>query len=56
VGSFDLFTDHYSLPTISGESVLSELMQYFARVALLIAILLAFSIAVYLVGKLRGKK
>jgi hypothetical protein len=31
-------------------------MQYFARVALLIAILLAFSIAVYVVGRLRGKK
>jgi hypothetical protein len=31
-------------------------MQYIARIALLIAILLAFSITVYLVGKLRGKK
>jgi hypothetical protein len=31
-------------------------MQYIARIALLIAILLAFSVAVYLVGKFRGKK
>jgi len=31
-------------------------MQYIARVALFIAILLAFSVAVYIVGKLRGKK
>jgi len=31
-------------------------MQYISRVAMLIAILLAFSIAVYLVGKFRGKK
>jgi hypothetical protein len=36
--------------------VLSELMRYIARVALFIAILLAFSVAVYIVGKLRGKK
>jgi hypothetical protein len=35
---------------------LSELLQYIAGIALLIAILLAFSVAVYLVGKLRGKK
>jgi hypothetical protein len=35
---------------------LSELLQYIAGIALLIAILLAFSIVVYLVGKLRGKK
>jgi hypothetical protein len=35
---------------------LSELKQYIASIALLIAILLAFSIAVYLVSKLRGKK
>ena len=35
---------------------LSELLQYIARIALIIAILLAFSVAVYLVGKLRGKK
>jgi len=35
---------------------LSELKQYIATVALLIAILLGFSVAVYLVGKLRGKK
>jgi hypothetical protein len=31
-------------------------MQYIASIALLIAILLAFSVAVYLVGKFRGKK
>jgi hypothetical protein len=31
-------------------------MHYFGRVALLIAILLAFAIAAYLVGKIRGKK
>jgi hypothetical protein len=50
-------TDHYQLPTISaGESVLSDLLQYIASIALLIAILLVFSVAVYLVGKLRGKK
>jgi predicted membrane channel-forming protein YqfA (hemolysin III family) len=39
-----------------GASVLSELKQYIASIALLIAILLAFSVVVYLVGKLRGKK
>jgi len=31
-------------------------MQYIAGIALLIAILLAFSVVVYLVGKFRGKK
>jgi hypothetical protein len=31
-------------------------MQYIASIALLIALLLAFSVAVYLVGKFRGKK
>jgi len=31
-------------------------MQYIARIALLIAILLAWSVAVYLVRKFRGKK
>jgi hypothetical protein len=31
-------------------------MQYITGIALLIAVLLAFSVAVYLVGKLRGKK
>jgi len=31
-------------------------MQYIASIALLIAILLVFSVAVYLVGRLRGKK
>jgi len=35
---------------------LSELLQYIGSIALLIAILLAGSVAVYLVGKLRGKK
>jgi hypothetical protein len=35
---------------------LSELLQYIASIALLIAILLAFSVTVYLVGKFRGKK
>src|SRR5262245_46089051 len=35
---------------------LSELMQYIAGIALLIAILLVFSVAVHIVGKLRGKK
>lgn len=35
---------------------MSELLQYIASIALLIAILLGFSVAVYLVGKLRGKK
>ena len=46
-----------TLPGISaGESVLSELMQYIARIALLIAILLAWSVVVYLVRKFRGKK
>ena len=34
---------------------MSELLQYIASIALLIAILLAFSVTVYLVGKLRGK-
>jgi hypothetical protein len=54
---YQLPTTHYPLPTISGgESVLSGLLQYIASIALLIAILLAFSVAVYLVGKLRGKK
>jgi hypothetical protein len=42
--------------TSHGEPVLSELKQYIATVALIIAILLAFSVAVYLVSKLRGKK
>jgi len=42
--------------TDSEESTLSELLQYLGSVALLIAILLAFSVGVYLVGKLRGKK
>jgi len=31
-------------------------MQYIASIALLIAILLVFSVAVYLVSKFRGKK
>jgi hypothetical protein len=35
---------------------MSELMRYIAGIALLIAILLAFSVVVYIVGKLRGKK
>lgn len=39
-----------------GDQTLSELLQYIGSVALLIAILLAFSVAVYLIGKLRGKK
>jgi len=35
---------------------LSELLQYIAGIALLIVILLAFSVVAYLVSKLRGKK
>jgi hypothetical protein len=31
-------------------------MQYIASIALLIAILLAFSVVVYFIGKFRGKK
>jgi hypothetical protein len=31
-------------------------MQYIGKVALLMAILLAFSVTVYLISKLRGKK
>jgi hypothetical protein len=39
-----------------GDQILSELLQYLGSIALLIAILLAFSVGVYLVGKFRGKK
>jgi hypothetical protein len=35
---------------------LSELLEYIVGIALLIGILLAFSVVVYLVGRLRGKK
>jgi hypothetical protein len=38
------------------EFILSELLQYLGSVALLIVILLAGSVAVYFIGKLRGKK
>src|SRR5262249_45547401 len=56
--SYESYKSHLdaSMDFPGGESVLSELMQYIARIALLIAILLAWSVVVYLVRKFRGKK